>query len=98
MVAFSSALCGLASAAVASPAAAAAAGGGSAPPPRSGLRGRGGFAVAGDVFGPLPAGEKRLNYRAVATMMEINVREAGRRYLGASWLIRRWRKLAQSDP
>jgi hypothetical protein len=63
-----------------------------------GRRGRGGFAVSGDFIGPVPSGAKRMNFRAVVTMMEINVREAGRRFLSASWLFRQWRKLAQTDP
>lgn len=63
-----------------------------------GRKGRGGAAVSGDFAGPLLPGEKRLNLRAVATIMELHLREAGRRYLGASFLFTRWRKLARSDP
>lgn len=63
-----------------------------------GRKGRGGAGVSGDVFGPLQSGEVRLNRHAVATLMEINVREGGRGYLGSSWLFKRWRRLAKADP
>lgn len=41
--------------------------------------------------------EKVLNFRAVATVMEMNLRESGRRYLAVSFLYRRWRKIAPKD-
>ena len=43
-------------------------------------------------------GDKVLNFRAVATYFELQIREAGRGYLGAAWLFSRFRRFAQSDP
>lgn len=43
-------------------------------------------------------GDRVLNFRAVATYFELHLREHGRRFLGAAWLFRKWRRLAQSDP
>jgi hypothetical protein len=43
-------------------------------------------------------GAVRLNFRALATAEEVNVREQGRGFLGAGWLFNRWRRLAQADP
>lgn len=64
-----------------------------------GRKGTGGFAIAGVVDADQrQPGEKVLNLRAVATAMEINLRESGRRFLGSAWLFRRWQKLAASDP
>lgn len=42
--------------------------------------------------------DKVANFRAIAVYFELRLREQGRRFLGASWLYRRWRTLAQSDP
>lgn len=69
-----------------------------------GRKGRGGSAVSGSgVFAAgaglaRQPGEKILNLRAVATAMELNLRTSGRGFMGASWLHRRWRRLAASDP
>lgn len=57
--------------------------------------GRKSYLISGDFSGPLPQGEKRLNFRAVATYFELMKRESGRRFLGASWLHKRWRKRAK---
>lgn len=57
--------------------------------------GRKSFVIGGDFVGPLPQDEKRLNLRAVATVFELRGRESGRRFLGAGWLHKRWRRLAQ---
>lgn len=57
--------------------------------------GRKSYLISGDFVGPLPQGEKRLNFRAVATYFELMKREQGRRFLGASWLHKRWRKRAK---
>lgn len=43
-------------------------------------------------------GAKILGRHAVAVALEAQLREQGRRFLGVSWLHRRWRSLAQSDP
>lgn len=42
-------------------------------------------------------GAKRLNFRALATIEEINLRETGRRFMAVSWLYKRWRKLSSGD-
>lgn len=69
-----------------------------------GRKGRGGTAVSGSGLFAYGAGiqrqpgEKILNRRAVETLMEINLRESGRRFLGSSFLFRRWRRLAASSP
>jgi hypothetical protein len=57
--------------------------------------GRKSFVIGGDFVGPLPANEKRLNLRAVATVFELRKREQGRRFLGAGWLHKRFRKMAK---
>jgi hypothetical protein len=65
--------------------------------------GRNSYAVSGrgnsQTFAGLKRGEdeKAVNFRAVATFFELQVRTQGRRFLGSAWLLRRWRKLAQSD-
>lgn len=63
-----------------------------------GRRNDSGYAVAGTNKALRQAGDKRLNFRAVATIEELNVREGGRRFLAVSWLHRRWNYLAQTDP
>lgn len=60
--------------------------------------GRESFPAGGDFSGPLANGDRRMNIRAVATFFELAIRSGGRRFLAASFLHRRWRKLAQSDP
>lgn len=62
-----------------------------------GRRGTGGRAVAGD-SDLRREGDTRLNFPAVAAIEEINLREAGRRFLGVAWLFKQWRRLAASDP
>ncbi len=57
--------------------------------------GRKSYVIGGDFVGPLPQSEKRLNFRAVATYFELMKREQGRRFLGASWLHKRWRARAK---
>lgn len=41
--------------------------------------------------------DRTLNFRALATIYEMNVRESGRRFLAVSWMHRRWRTLASKD-
>jgi hypothetical protein len=41
--------------------------------------------------------DKVLNFRALATVTEMNLRESGRRFLAISWMYRRWRILAPKD-
>lgn len=41
--------------------------------------------------------DKVLNFRALATVLEMNLRETGRRFLAVSFLYRRWRKIAPSN-
>lgn len=60
-----------------------------------GRRGLGGVATAGTDTELRRAGDVRLNFRAVATIEELNLRESGRRFLAVSFLHRRWRKLSQ---
>lgn len=55
-----------------------------------GRKGTRGFAVAGTNEALRRAGDVVLNRRAVQTIEEINLREAGRRFLAASFLYRRW--------
>lgn len=57
--------------------------------------GRQSFVIGGDFVGPLPANERRMNLRAVATFFELRKREQGRRFLGVGWLHKRWRRLAK---
>lgn len=57
-----------------------------------GRRGLKGWAVGGDSALRM-AGDVRLNFRAVATAMEINLREAGRGFLAAGFLFRRFVRL-----
>lgn len=68
-----------------------------------GRRGTGGFAVPGSLAtnadrevlfpGVVRQGDVRLNRRAVATVMEINLREAGRKFLAVGFLLRRFRRI-----
>ena len=62
-----------------------------------GRKGRGGYAVPGVAESARQAGDVRLNLRAVATVEEINLREAGRRFLAVGWMFKRWRKLSLAD-
>jgi hypothetical protein len=57
-----------------------------------GRTGLAGFAIGGDSELRQP-GEKRMNFRAVATVMEINLREAGRKYLAMGFLFRRFQRI-----
>lgn len=63
-----------------------------------GRRGLGGFAVGGRESDLRQDGDVRLNFQAVATIEELNMREGARGFLGAAFLFKRWRKLAASDP
>lgn len=56
---------------------------------RSGLAG---FALGGDSE-LRQAGDVRLNFRAVATIMEINLRESGRKFLATGFLFRRFARI-----
>ncbi|HYC65865.1 MAG TPA: hypothetical protein VEC14_14140, partial [Reyranellaceae bacterium] len=58
-----------------------------------GRRGLGGFAVGGDNEALRRPWDKRLNFRAVATVMEINLREAGRKFLATGFLFRRFARI-----
>lgn len=51
-------------------------------------------AAAGGVVAPR-ADERRVNLRAVATIMELGLRQGGRRFLSSSWLFKRWRNFAK---
>jgi hypothetical protein len=55
-----------------------------------GRRGLGGLAVSGSDWINRKEGDVVLNQRAVQTIEEINLREAGRRFLAISFLYRRW--------
>lgn len=57
--------------------------------------GRLSFPISGDSDIKLRADEKRLNFRAVATVFELRKREQGRRFLGAGWLHKRFRTKAK---
>lgn len=53
------------------------------------------FAVPGNYIGPLRRGnQRRVNFRAVATLLEMTTREHGRNFLGSSYIFRRWQKFA----
>lgn len=55
-----------------------------------GRRGIGGVVVAGRDWINRQSGDIVLNFRAMQTIEEVNLREAGRRFLAVSFLYRRW--------
>jgi hypothetical protein len=57
--------------------------------------GRLSYALSGEGYGPLQEDDKRVNLRAVATIMEIILRTSGRHFLGSSYVHKRWRAFAK---